>query len=217
MSDGETEIENENEERINIMTLGNSEVGKTCYILKYTENFFQELYLTTVGIDFKIKTETINNKQYKLFLYDTTGQEKYKSIALNIIRNAQGIILMYDITNKKSFESIPEWIKSIRDSKGENFPMILLGNKLDIEDIRVISEKEGKELADEYGIKFFETSNKTGVNIQESGMALVNEILKIKENEIKDSFVSKSSHNSKLSSKRTTLKSEERRCCGGGG
>jgi small GTP-binding protein len=213
MSDGETENENENEERINIMTLGNSEVGKTCYILKYTENFFQELYLTTVGIDFKIKTETINNKQYKLFLYDTTGQEKYKSIALNIIRNAQGIILMYDITNKKSFESIPEWIKSIRDSKGENFPMILLGNKLDKEDIRVISEKEGKELADEYGIKFFETSNKTGVNIQESGMALVNEILKIKENEIKDSFVSKSSHNSKLSSKRTTLKSEEKRCC----
>ena len=213
MSDGETENENENEERINIMTLGNSEVGKTCYILKYTENFFQELYLTTIGIDFKIKTETINNKQYKLFLYDTTGQEKYKSIALNIIRNAQGIILMYDITNKKSFESIPEWIKSIRDSKGENFPMILLGNKLDKEDIRVISEKEGKELADEYGIKFFETSNKTGVNIQESGMALVNEILKIKENEIKDSFVSKSSHNSKLSSKRTTLKSEERRCC----
>ena len=213
MSDGETENENENEERINIMTLGNSEVGKTCYILKYTENFFQELYLTTVGIDFKIKTETINNKQYKLFLYDTTGQEKYKSIALNIIRNAQGIILMYDITNKKSFESIPEWIKSIRDSKGENFPMILLGNKLDKEDIRVISEKEGKELADEYGIKFFETSNKTGVNIQESGMALVNEILKIKENEIKDSFISKSSHNSKLSSKRTTLKSEEKRCC----
>ena len=213
MSDGETENENENEERINIMTLGNSEVGKTCYILKYTENFFQELYLTTVGIDFKIKTETINNKQYKLFLYDTTGQEKYKSIALNIIRNAQGIILMYDITNKKSFESIPEWIKSIRDSKGENFPMILLGNKLDKEDIRVISEKEGKELADEYGIKFFETSNKTGVNIQESGMALVNEILKIKENEIKDSFMSKSSHNSKLSSKRTTLKSEEKRCC----
>ena len=213
MSDGETENENENEERINIMTLGNSEVGKTCYILKYTENFFQELYLTTVGIDFKIKTETINNKQYKLFLYDTTGQEKYKSIALNIIRNAQGIILMYDITNKKSFESIPEWIKSIRDSKGENFPMILLGNKLDKEDIRVISEKEGKELADEYGIKFFETSNKTGVNIQESGMALVNEILKIKENEIKDSFMSKSSNNSKLSSKRTTLKSEEKRCC----
>ena len=211
MSDGETENENENEERINIMTLGNSEVGKTCYILKFTENFFQELYLTTVGIDFKIKTETINNKQYKLFLYDTTGQEKYKSIALNIIKNAQGIILMYDITDRESFESIPEWIKSVKDAKGSNFPMILLGNKLDKEDVRVIKEKEGKELADEYKIKFFETSNKTGINIQEAGMALVNEILKINNLENRESKLSKS--NTILSKKSVKLKNDSKRCC----
>ena len=210
--DDETEKDTECEERINIMTLGNSEVGKTCFILKYTENFFQELYLTTVGIDFKIKNETINNKQYKLFLYDTTGQEKYKSIALNIIKNAQGIILMYDITNKKSFESIPEWIRSIKDAKGDNFPMILLGNKLDKEDIRIVSEKEGKELAKEYNMQFFETSNKDGTNIQEAGLALVNEILKNQENEIKDSFISKSSCNSKLS-KKSPLKNDNKRCC----
>ena len=210
--DDETEKDNENEERINIMTLGNSEVGKTCFILKYTENFFQELYLTTVGIDFKIKNETINNKQYKLFLYDTTGQEKYKSIALNIIKNAQGIILMYDITNKNSFESIPEWIRSIKDAKGDNFPMILLGNKLDKEDIRIVSEKDGKDLAKEYNMEFFETSNKDGTNIQEAGRALVNEILKSQENDIKDSFISKSSNNSKLS-KKSPLKNENKRCC----
>ena len=210
--DDETEKDNENEERINIMTLGNSEVGKTCFILKYTENFFQELYLTTVGIDFKIKNETINNKQYKLFLYDTTGQEKYKSIALNIIKNAQGIILMYDITNKKSFESIPEWIRSIKDAKGDNFPMILLGNKLDKEDIRIVSEKDGKDLAKEYNMEFFETSNKDGTNIQEAGRALVNEILKSQENDIKDSFISKSSNNSKLS-KKSPLKNDNKRCC----
>jgi small GTP-binding protein len=210
--DDETEKDTECEERINIMTLGNSEVGKTCFILKYTENFFQELYLTTVGIDFKIKNETINNKQYKLFLYDTTGQEKYKSIALNIIKNAQGIILMYDITNKNSFESIPEWIRSIKDAKGDNFPMILLGNKLDKEDIRIVSEKDGKDLAKEYNMEFFETSNKDGTNIQEAGRALVNEILKSQENDIKDSFISKSSNNSKLS-KKSPLKNENKRCC----
>ena len=210
--DDETEKDTECEERINIMTLGNSEVGKTCFILKYTENFFQELYLTTVGIDFKIKNETINNKQYKLFLYDTTGQEKYKSIALNIIKNAQGIILMYDITNKNSFESIPEWIRSIKDAKGDNFPMILLGNKLDKEDIRIVSEKDGKDLAKEYNMEFFETSNKDGTNIQEAGRALVNEILKSQENDIKDSFISKSSYNSKLS-KKSPLKNENKRCC----
>ena len=210
MSD-DGENENENEERINIMTLGNTEVGKSCFILRFTDNIFQEIYLATVGIDFKIKTETINNKQYKLFLYDTTGQEKYKSIALNIIKNAQGIILMYDITDRKSFESIPDWIKSVKDAKGSNFPMILLGNKLDKEDVRVIKEKEGKELADEYNIKFFETSNKTGINIQEAGMALVNEILKI--NNLENRENSMSNNNTRLSIKNTKVKKESKRCC----
>ena len=185
----ETENENEYEYiRHNIIVLGNFEVGKTCFILKYTENFFQELNYATIGIHFKIKEETINNKQYKLFLFDTSGAEKYRSIALNIIRNVQGIILIYDITDKKSFESIPDWIKSIREAKGDGFPMILLGNKLDTEDKRIISKKKGKELADEYGIKFFETSNKTGVNVREAAMALSYEIVKIEENEIKNSF-----------------------------
>ncbi len=210
MSD-DGENENENEERINIMTLGNTEVGKSCFILRFTDNIFQEIYLATVGIDFKIKTETINNKQYKLFLYDTTGQEKYKSIALNIIKNAQGIILMYDITDRKSFESIPDWIKSVKDAKGSNFPMILLGNKLDKEDVRVIKEEEGKELADEYKIKFFETSNKTGTNIQEAGMALVNEILKINNLENRENTMS--NNNTRLSIKNTKVKKESKRCC----
>ena len=201
----------ENERRINLMILGNSKVGKTCFILRYTDNIFQEVYLSTIGIDFKTKTETVNNKQYKIYLYDTTGQEKYKSIALNIIRNAQGIILMYDITDRESFESIPEWIKSIKDAKGSNFPMILLGNKLDKEDVRVIKEKEGKELADEYKIKFFETSNKTGINIQEAGMALVNEILKINNLENRESKLSKK--NTILSKKSVKLKNDSKRCC----
>ena len=210
MSD-DGENENENEERINIMTLGNTEVGKSCFILRFTDNIFQEIYLATVGIDFKIKTETINNKQYKIYLYDTTGQEKYKSIALNIIKNAQGIIIMYDITDRKSFESIPDWIKSVKDAKGSNFPMILLGNKLDKEDVRVIKEKEGKELADEYKIKFFETSNKTGTNIQEAGMALVNEILKI--NNLENRENSMSNNNTRLSIKNTKVKKDSKRCC----
>ena len=202
----------ENERRINLMILGNSKVGKTCFILRYTDNIFQEVYLSTIGIDFKTKTETVNNKQYKIYLYDTTGQEKYKSIALNIIKNAQGIILMYDITDRKSFESIPEWIKSVKDAKGSNFPMILLGNKLDKEDVRVIKEKEGKELADEYKIKFFETSNKTGTNIQEAGMALVNEILKINNLENRENSMS-NNNNTRLSIKNTKVKKESKRCC----
>ena len=113
----ENENENEFEEKINIMTLGNTTVGKTCFILKFTENRFQETYLVTIGLDFKMKTIQIKEKKYKIFFYDTTGQERYKSIALNTIKNANGILLMYDITNEESFKSIPNWIQSVKDVK----------------------------------------------------------------------------------------------------
>ena len=176
----------ESEERINIMTLGSMTVGKSSFILKYTENNFQEIYLATVGIDFKVKTLIIKDKQYKLFFYDTTGQEKYKSISLNVIKTAHGVVLMYDITNKSSFESIPDWISSIKEAKGDNFPMILLGNKKDLEKERQISIKEGEQLADENDIEFFETSNKEGTNINEAGLCIVNKILDKRKKDILD-------------------------------
>jgi GTPase SAR1 family protein len=84
---------------------------------------------------------------------------------------------MYDITDKSSFDSIPDWIGSIKEVKGNDFPMILLGNKIDKEDERVVSQEEGKKLADKYKIEFFETSNKNGTNIDEAGLAIVNKIL----------------------------------------
>ena len=165
-------------ESINIMTLGNTAVGKTSFIIKYTEDTFQEVYLSTIGIDFKVKTVTIKDKQYKLFFYDTTGQERFRSLSFNIIKNAHGIILMYDITNKSSFNSIPEWIKNIKESKGEDFPMILCGNKIDKEDERVITREESEELSNEYVIDFFEISNKNGINIEKAVLSLVKKILR---------------------------------------
>ena len=156
--------ESESEERINIMTLGNAEVGKTSFILRYTENKFQDTYLATVGVDFKLKTMTIKEKAYKIFFYDTTGQERYKSLSLNMIKSAHGVIIMYDITNKSSFNSIYDWIKDVKNCKGANFPMILVGNKIDKEEERIISKEEGENLAKEYNIDFFEISNKNDIN-----------------------------------------------------
>ena len=206
--------ERESEERINIMTLGNSEVGKTSFILKYTENSFQDIYLATVGIDFKIKNITLKEKQYKLFFYDTTGQEKYKSIALNIIKNAHGIILMYDINKKTSFESIPEWIKSAKDAKGDNFPMILLGNKIDIENEREVTKEEGEALAKENNLDFYETSNKTGINIEEAGLAIVNKILEKRQRDTLD-YSNTSSRSSQLREDTRSLnEGESKKCCG---
>ena len=204
------ENDSENEEQINIMTIGNSAVGKTCFILRFTENIFEDIYLSTIGIDFKIKKIKIKDKKYKIFFYDTTGQERYVSIAFNTIKNADGIFLMYDITNEQSFQSLPEWINSVREAKGNDFPIILLGNKIDKEEERKITKEAGKELADKYEFGFFEISNKEAINIEEAGLALINKILDKKK---KDGIELASSNTSKLSSKKTGKKFGKKKCC----
>ena len=177
--------ENVNEDIINIMTLGISSVGKTSFIFRFTENTFQNLFISTIGIDYKVKIIEIENIKYKLIFYDTAGQEKFKSVAPNLIKKAHGIIIMYDITNKSSFNSIPEILKDIKEEKGNDFPMILIGNKIDLEQDREIKKEQGEDLASKNGIEFFEISNKEGINIQEAGFAIVNKILeKRKDNNI---------------------------------
>ena len=169
-------------ERINIFTLGNSIIGKSTFIIRYTQNIFEERYIANYGIDYKIKKIILpNGKKIKLCLYDTAGQERFKSISLNMIKMADGILLMYDITDRSSFESIKDWAKSIIDEKGENFPIVLLGNKIDLEDKRQVSTKEGQNEADALKLKFFETSNKEGINIEESILELVSLVNKKKE------------------------------------
>ncbi len=185
-------------------------MGKTSYILKYTEDEFQEMYLATVGIDFKVKVVKINNVSYRVYFYDTTGQEKYKSISLNMIKNANGIILMYDITKRKSFDSINEWIESVKNVKGSNFPLILLGNKIDEEDQREVDKNEGEKLANDNNIDFFEISNKDGVNINEAALNIINKILAYKQNYNTDYI---SSNSSKLAPDKLSNQHTSTNCC----
>ena len=169
--------ESSSEELITIMTLGKCSVGKSSFILRFTENRFENTYLTTVGLDFRFRLVNIKDIQYKVLFYDTVGQEKYHSIAPNIIKKANGIIIMYDITNKSTFDSIPEILKTIEEEKGKDFPMILIGNKIDLENERLIKKEEAEELAEKYGMEFFEISNKEGINIEKAGLSIVNKIL----------------------------------------
>ena len=162
---------------IKIMVLGNTAVGKTSFILKYTENTFQEVHLSTMGIDYKEKHIIIEGKKYRLSVYDTTGQERYKSLAFSLIKNTDGIILIYDVTNESSFKAVPDWIQSAREKKGENYPMIILGNKIDLEDERKVKTEDGEELAQKYGLDFYEISNKENVNIENAILTLVKKIL----------------------------------------
>ena len=154
--------------QIKLITLGNSKVGKSSYILRYTDNEFSFHMPTTIGLDFKDKIETLDNEErVKIILYDTNGQERYKSISFNMLKNADAVLLFYDITDKESFDSIKDWIQSIYEFKDKEFPLVLIGNKIDKEEDRVITTNQGESEALKYNIKFFEISCKDSINIRE--------------------------------------------------
>ena len=164
--------------KINLFTLGNSTVGKTSFIIRYTKDHFNSTYLATIGIDFMLKTTKLpSGENVKICFYDTAGQEQYKSIAFNLIKGADGILLMYDISNKETFDAITGWIESIKEVKGNDFPIELIGNKCDLIEKRVIQKEEGQKIADDNGFLFFETSNKDKINIEESVIAIINTII----------------------------------------
>ena len=129
-----------------IITLGNSGVGKTSILRRYAYKMFNEDIMTTIGVNLVFKEITLKNgKTIKLKLIDTAGQEKYKAIAQNLIRCADGIILMYDINNKETFKIIPEQADNIKEYKGNDFPILLVGNKSNNNKEREVETEEGKE------------------------------------------------------------------------
>lgn len=154
--------------QIKLLTIGDSSVGKTCLLHRYTNKTFSSSSIPTVGIDFKIMNITIDGKRIKMQCWDTAGQERYRNITANYYRNAQGIMLVYDVTNRKSFEAIDAWISQIDLHAGESVNKILIGNKSDIEQQRVVRMEEGQDLAAHYNIPFYETSARSGVNVDES-------------------------------------------------
>ena len=161
-----------------ILTIGESGVGKTCILRRFVENKFLKNHLATIGIDFKTKNLIINNQEIKLKIWDTAGQERFKSIASNYMKKANGVVLVYDITSRASFQGIDKWISEISGDSTTLKPMILIGNKADMETGRVISVQEGEDLAKKYGegIHFYETSCKTGDNVDKAISDLVNQI-----------------------------------------
>ena len=194
--------------KFNIITLGNSEVGKTTFIIRYTENTFKDVYLTTLGIDYKTKVIKLKNKKsYMINFFDTAGQEKYKSISINIIKNANGIVLMYDITNKSSFDSISNWMENVIAIKGNNFPVILVGNKTDLVDEREVSTEEGEQLAKKFGVKLFEISNKSGTNVEEAGLELVNQVV-----ERNNNLIESENNNNAVKISKKHLKKRKKEC-----
>ena len=130
-----------------------------------------------VGIDFKIKTINVNDQRVKLQVWDTAGQERFRTITQTYYKGAMGIILVYDCTEEATFNNISNWLKQIDTHASQGVAKILVANKIDLPN-RIISSEKGQELADAHGLAFFETSAKTGVNINELFMDIASKIVK---------------------------------------
>ena len=141
-----------------IVIIGDSGVGKSSLLLRFVDDIFTESFISTIGVDFKIRTVEINGKVIKLQLWDTGGQERFRVITSTYYRNAHGIILVYDISDLESFTRIRSWIAEVEKYAGPNIPMIIIGNKSDLESKRLVSKEEAANLAKNYNCQHFETS-----------------------------------------------------------
>jgi len=163
---------------IKLLLIGDSGVGKSCLLLRFSDDSFTPSFITTIGIDFKIRTIELDGKRIKLQIWDTAGQERFRTITTAYYRGAMGILLVYDVTDEKSFGNIRNWIRNIEQHATESVNKMLIGNKCDMVDKKVIDTARGKALAEECQIRFLETSAKTGQNVEEAFICLAKDIKK---------------------------------------
>ena len=168
---------------LNILLVGDANVGKTSILLKYTENFFPNQYQATIGVEYKMKIIKLNNMNIKLQIWDTAGQERYKSIAKNFFHSANGVFLVFDITDKKSFENLNKWIEDVKENSPKDCKYIIIGNKSDLSNQRTISTFEIDNFVKEKKSSYFEVSAKNDEGLNEAFINLSKEIIKDKNQE----------------------------------
>ena len=150
---------------LKILLIGDTSVGKTSILCKYIDDEFSDTYLSTIGIEFKIKSLIINGKKVLLRIWDTSGQERYRSITQNFYRNANGILFIFDITKKETFDNIKIWLTDSENCEDNKVAKMLIGNKIDLENKRKIDNETIKKFAEKKEMKYFEASAKEGINI----------------------------------------------------
>ena len=168
---------------IKFIIIGDAAVGKSNLLVRYTSGQFKEEYQLTIGVEFGSNNVIISDNTYRIQIWDTAGQENFRSITRSYYKNTACAIIVYEISNKKSFENISSWIEECKNTAPKSILMVLVGNKCDL-DNREVTEEEGREFAEKNGMLFFETSAKTGKNVEE----LFKESVKVIDQKIKENY-----------------------------
>merc|ERR1712035_78151 len=162
--------------------IGDTGVGKSCLLLQFTDKRFQPVHDLTIGVEFGARMINIDQKQIKLQIWDTAGQESFRSITRSYYRGAAGALLVYDITRRDTFNHLTTWLDDARQHSSSNMVIMLIGNKSDLESRREVKREEGEAFVREHGLVFMETSAKTAAGVEEAFINTAREIYeKIKE------------------------------------
>lgn len=161
-----------------LVLIGDSGVGKSCLLLRFADDTYTESHISTIGVDFKIRTIQLDGKTIKLQIWDTAGQERFRTITSSYYRGAHGIIVVYDTTDSETFEHVKTWLHEIDRYASENVNKLLVGNKSDLTSKRQVEVEAAKEFASSVSIPFLETSAKNATNVEDAFMTMAGEIKK---------------------------------------
>lgn len=161
-----------------LLLIGDSGVGKSCLLLRFADDTYTESYISTIGVDFKIRTIELDGKVIKLQIWDTAGQERFRTITSSYYRGAHGIIVVYDCTDQETFSNLKQWLEEIDRYACDNVNKLLVGNKNDQTSKKAVEYETAKEYADHLKIPFLETSAKNGANVEQAFLTMATEIKK---------------------------------------
>merc|ERR1711908_145464 len=161
-----------------LVLIGDSGVGKSCLLLRFADDTYTESHISTIGVDFKIRTIQLAGKTIKLQIWDTAGQERFRTITSSYYRGAHGIIVVYDVTEPETFHAVERWMTEIERFAGPEVNKMIVGNKCDMVTKKVVDYAKAKEFADQHGIPFFETSAKDNQNVEQAFLDLTRDIKK---------------------------------------
>jgi len=159
-----------------LLLIGDSGVGKSCLLLRFADHTYTESYISTIGVDFKIRTIDLDGKTIKLQIWDTAGQERFRTITSSYYRGAHGIIVVYDVTDSDSFNNFKQWLSEIDRYAGENVNKLLVGNKCDLVNKKAVEYETAKAFADKLEIPFLETSAKAATHVEKAFLTMAAEI-----------------------------------------